>query len=411
MSERTYALEPRDLLFMRDARPMEASDAGLGANWPRPDQLWNAIINTFHRTWPVRQEWEGTAHTKGNADKNKDSSDRFGALKTFGPFPVKNNEVYYPCPLDLNMTVVPCPGTNLPKPLTHAFQSLRVGKQEQLQWLSASDYRRYVQGEAVNAVDPDLFDTERNIGIALDSATHATENGKFYQAEYLRLRSDVRLAFAASCDILPKQSKSTVDVFAKLGCPSDIILGGQQGVATVHAWQHDLKSEISDLKSYPSLLLRWTLLSPALFPAINADSEKGVRAHPGGWLPNWVDAESGRVMLPRESVERLPGEARDVWRQRVKDAPRFQARLMAARVGKPLGFSGWDLQTTGPKPTQLAVPAGSVYLFECASPAETVALAHALNPPNRRSTLFGAKGFGLGVCSLISNPKSEISNS
>ncbi len=410
MSETTYALEPRDLLFMRDARPMEASDAGLGANWPRPDQLWNAIINTFHRTWPERQEWEGAAHTKRDGE-NQLSSCRFGALKTFGPFPVKNNEVYYPCPLDLDMKVVPCLDTNLPKPLTHAFQSVRVGKQEQQQWLSASEYRRYVRGQAVTATDPGLFDTERNIGIALDSATHATEKGKLYQAEYLRLRSNVRLAFAASCDIRPKHGTELVNVFKKLGEATDIILGGQQGVATLHACQHDLKSEISDLKSSPSLLLRWTLLSPALFPAIPANTVKGVLAHPGGWLPNWVDAKTGRVMLPRESVERLPGEARDVWRQRVKDAPRFEARLIAARVGKPLGFSGWDLQTTGPKPTQLAVPAGSVYLFECASPAETVALAHALNPPNRRSTLFGEKGFGLGVCSLISNPKSEISNS
>ena len=399
MSETTYALEPRDLLFMRDARPMEASDAGLGANWPRPDQLWNAIINTFHRTWPARQEWEGAAHTKRDGE-NQRSSDRFGALKTFGPFPLKNGEVYYPCPLDLDMTVVPCQGANLPKPLTHAFQSVRIGKQEQHQWLSANEYRRYVRGEEVTASDPGLSDTERNIGITIDAATHSTEKGKLYQAEYLRLRGNVRLVFAASCDIWPKQGKVTVDVFSKLGCPSDIILGGQQGVATLRMAPVDLQSQISKIKGCPGLLLRWTLLAPALFPAIPENTAKGVSAHPGGWLPNWVDAETGRVMLPREGVERLPGEARDVWRQRVKEAPRFEARLIAARVGKPLGFSGWDLQT-GPKPTQLAVPAGSVYVFQCANSAEAAALAQTLDAPNRRSTLFGEKGFGLGVCSPI----------
>lgn len=399
MSETTYALEPRDLLFMRDARPMEASDAGLGANWPRPDQLWNAIINAFHRTWPARQEWEGAAHTIRDGE-NQLSSCRFGALKTIGPFPMKNGEVYYPCPLDLDMTVVSGLGTNLPKPLTHAFQSVRIGKREEQLWLSASEYRRYVRDEAVTAADPSLFDTERNIGIAIAAATHSTEKGKLYQAEYLRLRSNVRLVFAASCDILPKQGKSTVDVFAKLGCPADIILGGQQGVATLRTSSVDLQSAISNLKCSPSLLLRWTLLTPALFPAISENTAKGVCAHPGGWLPNWVAAETGRVMLPREGIERLPGEARDVWRQRVKDAPGFEARLIAARVGKPMGFSGWDLQT-GPKTTQLAVPAGSVYLFQCASSAEAVALAQTLDAPNRRSTLFGEKGFGLGVCSPI----------
>jgi hypothetical protein len=44
----TFHLAPRDLLFLRDARPMEAGDAGLGAHWPRPDQLWNALLNAFH---------------------------------------------------------------------------------------------------------------------------------------------------------------------------------------------------------------------------------------------------------------------------------------------------------------------------------------------------------------------------
>ena len=58
-----FLIEPRDLLFLRDARPMEASDAGLGANWPRPDQIWNAFINAFHARWPKHQAWEH-AHEK-----------------------------------------------------------------------------------------------------------------------------------------------------------------------------------------------------------------------------------------------------------------------------------------------------------------------------------------------------------
>ena len=60
----TLELKPRDLLFLRDARPMEASDAGLGANWPRPDQLYHALLAAFHLRWPTRQTWEGEAHTR-----------------------------------------------------------------------------------------------------------------------------------------------------------------------------------------------------------------------------------------------------------------------------------------------------------------------------------------------------------
>jgi CRISPR/Cas system CMR-associated protein Cmr3 (group 5 of RAMP superfamily) len=89
----------------------------------------------------------------------------------------------------------------------------------------------------------------------------------------------------------------------------------------------------------------------------------------------------------------------------LKDAP--SADLIAARVGKPIAFSGWDLQS-GPKPTQLAVPAGSCYVFDCKTPESARALAKLLDPPNRRSSLFGEKGFGLGVCSSIPDPKSKI---
>ena len=64
----------------------------------------------------------------------------------------------------------------------------------------------------------------------------------------------------------------------------------------------------------------------------------------------------------------------------------------------------------GAKSAHLAVPAGAVYYFEADSEDQAQKLASALNwhgsttenPStiiNRRSTLFGEKGFGLGLCS------------
>jgi len=69
-----------------------------------------------------------------------------------------------------------------------------------------------------------------------------------------------------------------------------------------------------------------------------------------------------------------------------------------------------DRKRGGAKSTLLAVPAGAVYYFEADSPSEAQALADVLNwhgkhqsgEPrrirNRRSTLMGEKGYGLGVC-------------
>lgn len=393
MNDTAFTLEPRDLLFLRDARPMAASDAGQGANWPRPDQLWNALINAFHRQWPERQEWEGMAHTKRDGER-RESSDRFGALKTCGPFPLDaDGQLYLPCPLDSDMDLVPSSGTNLPIPLTHAFRRRKLGKESLPAWISADNYQRYLAG---GELDPEklkdslLYSEERSIGIAINSETHATEDSKLYQAEYLRLRDGVRLAFCASCDLVPKGLGGTVDAFGKLGSPAALILGGQQGVATLRKHENALQLPTTTVASR---FLRWTLLAPAVFPAINA--------HPGGWRPSWVDADTGQVMLPQGKLpEKSQFRSRDDWRRAVAACPKFSAKLVAARIGKPLAFSGWDLQT-GPKPTQLAVPAGSSYVFECTDIAEAQALAIALNPPNRRSTLLGEKGFGLGLCSSI----------
>ena len=167
----SFTMIPQDVLFLRDARPMEAADAGLGANWPRPDQLYSAIHHALLRKWPEPQTWEGNGeHTfrnkklpenKGRSkDKNENSSFRFGALKTSGPFPAKGGTVYLPCPLDLGMKLIPIPEgqTDLPAPLTHAFLSKNEGKTTFPQWIPTEMYRRYMRGEDVAKPDLDKID-------------------------------------------------------------------------------------------------------------------------------------------------------------------------------------------------------------------------------------------------------------
>ena len=82
-------------------------------------------------------------------------------------------------------------------------------------------------------------------------------------------------------------------------------------------------------------------------------------------------------------------------------------------TGKSVPVTGYALDNgledrkSGPKPTHLAVPAGSVYYFECPTSEDAEKLASTLNwhgsskgaeIQNRRSTHMGEKGFGLGVC-------------
>lgn len=136
-------------------------------------------------------------------------------------------------------------------------------------------------------------------------------------------------------------------------------------------------------------------------------------------MPNWV-AQS-QVHFEGETVEAGsvllldgPGKKK-AKRKGGSHGKRIAASLVAAIVGKPIPVSGYALpneadperETGGAKSTHLAVPAGSVYYFKCCSSEAATALANALNwhgstegttVQNRRSTLMGEKGFGLGVC-------------
>lgn len=389
-----FELRPQDVLFFRDARPMTGADPGRGAVWPRPDLLHSALHHAFLRQWPgIQTAWEGELHTKGLArDKNQDSSFRFGALRSFGPFPLRNGqEVFFPTPLDWDMELRECPGTDLPVPLRLAFFARSKEKRSYPAWVSAKEYNdKYLANKDVNRapapLGQPLFENDRNIGIAIDPATGTTVDGRFFQAEYLRLAKDVSMVFEAEC-LQKGKHLGVTDVFQRPDAPKKVVFGGQQGIASiVPAAQQNLFATLNAGKDFPSGLLRWTLLAPAVFA--------------GGWRPGWVEADTGQVKL-KKFAPRNENESRIEWRTRQREAPFLKAKLVAACVGKPLAFSGWDLQSNTPKPTLLAVPAGSSYVFECSSPDEAKALSTALNYPARRSDFFGEKGFGIGICSNI----------
>lgn len=443
MKTKNINLVPRDLLFMRDARPMEASDAGLGANWPRPDQLWNAITAAFWRQWPERQPFEGEMHTKSKADKHQDNAFRFGGLLTAGPFPCKkdngNVTCYFPCPLDLAideqcvlqpMTLQNAAGTNLPSPLKYSFCSPVLGKEEPPKWIDYNRYLQYLKGQSVQLETGEkeeqgkkslkkvnLFDAERNIGVAIDPETGTAREHQLYQAEYLRLAKGVSMACLASCYIKAKGTAENVDILDKyLACSHEMVMGGQQGVVAI-SQEGSLKLpsiECPIQENQPTpVYIRWTLLSPAIFPEIRQDLDKGVQGNKGGWLPSWIDASTGQVLLrtATKDLQRQPGEDRKAWRLRCQGELLKGATLVAARIHKPIYFSGWKTarqDDNAPKQTYAAVPAGSVYLFRCETAKAAINLWKLLNAVdgngtivNRRSGVYGEKGFGLGVCSLF----------
>ncbi len=376
-----YVLTPRDVLFFRDARPMDSDKRrtgdlrliGHGAQWPRPDLLFSAVIHTL-----VGDPERPDARLYGSAPD----------LRVRGPFPVRGGRLFLPRPLDWDMRLerLPPGATNLPEPLTHGFIDRQEGKKAWPEWIAAEDYARYLRGEIVEgkappSPSPPLWESEPRVGTTLDRATGTSWRGGGamsgrWQMEVLRLAPGVGML----CEVAQARA-DTLD-------GRDVRFGGQGGTVRFRGVPaaEGLSARLGGLPlGEPTCLVRWTLLAPALFMK--------------GWYPNWLNAE-GRVMLPTEAVARRPGESRAAWRQRAhaETRPFASARLIAARIGKPVAFSGWDLRE-GPKPTELAVPPGSAYVFACDTPDEAGQLARALHLTVHSD--LGEKGFGLGVCSYL----------
>ena len=441
----TLLLRPSDVLFFRDGRPMSGSLTGHGAAWPLPHTIHAAFHAALHRAGP---EMKAASHEHRPARNGKilceSRTKLYGSLQSVGPFPVDTNgNWYFPRPLDANdesgipsliPTKLPEGSTSsLPQPLQLVVENKgKQSKDKPAAWWTPEKFKDYFNGNAIQQApkneapdakqtrlagtcdDSAIFGAEHTIGIRISPETGTQDKKRFYTASYLRLKEGWRLGTLAA----------TAEKQAGQGAPLDLIgqkLFTQGGILVAGGQQRICQVELTPNARLPlpkgrcegfagadgKFRVKWILLTPAIFQKVGA--------HPGGWLPTWIDHTKGTVLLPRGDRPRHmhQRETREAWRARIKEQGDFgtsgtSARLVAACTGKPLAITGWSLEQ-GSKSTHLAVPAGSVYYFECDSAEVAKDLAAALNWHgaanddnarilNRRSGIFGEKGFGLGIC-------------
>ncbi len=405
-------IKPRDVFFFRDAKPMEAASVGHGANWPVPQVFHNALLTALHDMDHLEFEHR---HQVNDKDKNRNSSFRFGGLKTVGLFPSIDKTMYLPTPVDLqygddnkSLTLLQprekglC---DLPPPLTRVLsKDGKAGKKKPDNWLSVTDFECYLKNDLAN-VKPQLssflYDVESRPGIGVDAESKAAEDGKFYMAQYMRLNKDVTLTGFAQCRQKRYKDGTDEDIleyFFKERKSTPLVLGGQQGLAYLENIRQPNGQEINSIFSLPfgsSKHVKWILLTPAIFT--------------DGWLPSWIDLKTGKLLTGDiKKPEREPGESRKTWRMRFEQGG-IDATLVAACVPKPQVYSGWrahggrmvrdektgeEKPAYGPFQTRLCVPAGSVYYFETNQPEKLIAYLNG----KTRSDELAEKGFGFGVC-------------
>ncbi|MEI8040275.1 MAG: type III-B CRISPR module-associated Cmr3 family protein [Verrucomicrobiota bacterium] len=449
----TILLQPTDVLFFRDGRPMTGSLAGHGAAWPLPSVINAAFHAALHRSGFAKESHSHRRGARGVYAEDAQRDRKFGSLVTAGPFPVKEQSTwFFPRPQDLqDATLQPALlptgafdsiQSSLPDPLEYAVANRLPPAKESgaAGWISKDAYERYLagtdpalrNGDAVN--DSDFSDTEHSIGIAIDPDTGTTGQGdalgKIYSAHYLRLRDAWQIGVCAAAEDKDFSHHSYGRDLVKAllnGGQHQIIVGGQQRICSalrVEAPALPLPVGKSDdfHERDGRVLVKWILLSPAVWPAIPEDATRRINAHAGGWLPNWIAQQASQFEgepVNAGEVLLLDGVGREkARRKKLQPGSRIRARLVAAIVPKPLVVTGWALpnehgeneaeRSGGAQSTHLAVPPGAVYYFEADSADDARKLAAALNwhgsetspaaIKNRRSTLLGEKGFGLGVC-------------
>lgn len=463
MSYHLLTVHPSDVLFFRDGRPMEGASTGHGAAWPLPHVLDSALHHALRRA--EFEDFTPHAHTAKRSGKelNHDRIQHgrhFGSLKNAGPFPVhEQHGWFFPRPADASIPgssrVTHAPlergplgaASSMPDSFKAVVSAFPPSKEKLEAWMSGEAWRSYLHAPQhalhftpkENAAersrhflhDGEIFSAEQTVGIGIDPATGTQDGEQIYSASYLRLRQEFALGLIPTCIDKGDQKNGKVDLMAWTfpeGQPNRILAGGQQRVCHVSRERSaKLPLPIGMSSGFHShhgkALVKWILLSPAIFPRLREDASRDIPDHPGGWLPPWVHPSEWKVLLkdpaaPRPSHQ--PGESRADYRRRIhrEVSSTIDARLVAAMVPKPIPITGWALRDTcdetgilldmgGARATHLAVPPGSVYYFECEDESAATALANALNwhgagePDairNRRSTLLGEKGFGIGVC-------------
>jgi CRISPR-associated protein Cmr3 len=391
-------VEPSDTFFFRDSIPMSAGQGrGAGARLPLPSTFHEALrASLFEKhgrsTEPAAFRPKEAPRTGGWLGQGKSVISRgskdYQSLQVAGPLPYLMPEkdspggLHFPLPLDVvfdeqnkahTLQLLALDGESHSASLPAVTVSPAPARKDQPSgFLSAEAMNAYLRGDLTKLeskdallVSGDLFEPEYRIGVAIDESSRSAASGQLYSATHARPAD--RFRFAAWTGL--KNPLSGED--EKLQRLDFLILGGERRISRIYSENVTLPVPAlpSPTGADGPAILRWSLVTPAVF------------AH--GSLPGWCrDTSSsarptGQVCLP---------------------LPSGRAHLIATCQGKPLAFAGWDVVAQQSKPTQLAVPAGSVFYFLCENAAVARELGTLLHW-RPRSDVFGEKGFGYGLCS------------
>jgi len=328
-------LQPLDVWLFRDGRPF---DVGLSYRAeslfpPYPTSIQGAIRShqLVLQHIPLHEEARKLQNiildTVGTPVNYEGTEYDYKGLLINGPHlaRIENNKIvrYFPQPADavsvdktchkLKLCSSPKPKpssviTNIEKEFFLLGLDDQPAKGESGLWISEEELSLYFNGEEITGIlSKDLFETENRVGISMDNYKNVTQEGGFYEVEYIRPSKNVGLIIEVNGERYSNWPKS--------------------GIMRIGGENHAAQFEIVKMKNLPSIpnplpkRFRMYFATPTFFE--------------GGWRPKtWNKFFNGEVLV------------------------------RAAAIGRYQSIGGFDYAIQSHKPSLRFVPAGSVYYFE-----------------------------------------------
>ncbi len=345
-----FALEPLDVLFFRDGRPFTGAERSV-SGLPLPQTFTGAIRTALLRSVGCDFQALGSAMNDGAsfADAVGDASTAehrwIGNVTVLGPWLGRRAadddgaEVLLPLPATVHrekknhknlhrLSPLPegqLPGWNPPagpEELRPLWPKQLAATEPAEGYLTPKGLQQFLRDRdvAADAVIPasELFGLDYRTGLGISPNRLVAEESQIFGRGFLALKKGI---FLYGEVLLPDGAPAD-------GCLEDIELlpfGGEGRYVRLRRLDRsfDWPSVVPQGKNENRLLL---LTTPCAFAA--------------GWKPKCLDGH-----------------------------------IVAAAVPGSLAFSGWDMARRGPKPTQFAVPAGSVYFLDSQPNTATQSLA------------------------------------
>lgn len=319
-------IEALDTLFFKDGKPFSMGEETWadGIFPPPPSVVFGTIRSAYMSQ--INQSLT-LANEPGDKSKNLVIEDYCLSI---------DNTPHYPMPLDLVLKKNRTKNNSEEKKdkyqvqLLHLINNHLISSNQAISKILTADdevetlnsgyidkieLEKYLAGEAdsftATKIDNKVI-IEPKVGIGRNDTTRTTQESKLYRVGMRRL-NDVKLILQVeNLDDLWK------DGLLKLGGEAKAAKYQQLNISLIEQPKMNYKR----FKIY--------LATPALLEQ--------------GWLPKWINAKSLKGTYPGTKIE---------------------VQLIAAAIGKPIPIGGFDMKKRKPKPMLQALPAGSVYYFDC----------------------------------------------